>query len=527
MNRIRLMLPALLFGLAMYVPASLLAQPPVPAQEPLERQADVQGPAYSYGRAAVRIGQDYRLDPGDTVREATVIMGNAAIDGRVERDLVVILGKAQIGSTASIGGSVVVIGGSTSVLAGATIRRDLVVIGGAFDAPVGFAPGGEHVVIGSNVLGGTLDAVLPWITRGLLWGRPIVPGLPWVWCIVGLFFLVYLVLNLVFHGPVRVCALTLDEKPLTTFLAGLLVLLLTGPVILLLTLSVVGIAVVPLVSCAAFVALILGRVGVMRWIGMRVVGEDSEESRLQGMRSVVIGFAVVTVAYMVPVLGFATMAIVAVLGLGSATLSFMAGYRRENPLPPPAAPTEHPPTPVSLPGATPLYSSGGAMPLGPDVAADTLGSSSSLPMAAPGAPASTVMESGLALFPHATFLDRLAAFVLDVILVAIAGQMLWPLQRAVGRGADGLFLFLLAYHIGFWTWKSTTVGGIICRLRLTRVDAAPLRFVDALVRGLSSIFSLAVLGIGALWILRDPERQAWHDRIAGTYVVKVPRNWPI
>jgi uncharacterized RDD family membrane protein YckC len=47
------------------------------------------------------------------------------------------------------------------------------------------------------------------------------------------------------------------------------------------------------------------------------------------------------------------------------------------------------------------------------------------------------------------------------------------------------------------------------------------------VRGLASIFSLAVLGIGALWILKDPERQAWHDKIAGTYVVTVPRNWPL
>jgi uncharacterized RDD family membrane protein YckC len=51
--------------------------------------------------------------------------------------------------------------------------------------------------------------------------------------------------------------------------------------------------------------------------------------------------------------------------------------------------------------------------------------------------------------------------------------------------------------------------------------------VDALVRGLSGIFSLAVVGLGFLWILRDAERQAWHDKIAGTYVVKVPRNWPL
>jgi uncharacterized RDD family membrane protein YckC len=48
-----------------------------------------------------------------------------------------------------------------------------------------------------------------------------------------------------------------------------------------------------------------------------------------------------------------------------------------------------------------------------------------------------------------------------------------------------------------------------------------------LIRGLSGIFSIAVFGLGFLWVLRDPERQGWHDRIAGTYVVKVPRNYPL
>ena len=128
----------------------------------------------------------------------------------------------------------------------------------------------------------------------------------------------------------------------------------------------------------------------------------------------------------------------------------------------------------------------------------------------------------LTAFPHAGFRDRLTAFVLDIILVALVYEIL-----DVFRRDNTIFLFLLAYHIGFWAWKGATVGGIICQLRVVRVDGAPLRPADALVRGLSSIFSLAVLGIGCLWILRDPERQAWHDKIAGTYVVKVPRHWPL
>jgi uncharacterized RDD family membrane protein YckC len=85
-------------------------------------------------------------------------------------------------------------------------------------------------------------------------------------------------------------------------------------------------------------------------------------------------------------------------------------------------------------------------------------------------------------------------------------------------------LMLLAYHIAFWAWRGTTLGGIICSLRVIRTHGAELRFADALVRGLAGVFSLAALGIGCLWMLQDPERQTWHDKIAGTLVVKVPRE---
>ena len=127
---------------------------------------------------------------------------------------------------------------------------------------------------------------------------------------------------------------------------------------------------------------------------------------------------------------------------------------------------------------------------------------------------------GLAGYPRATFLDRLAAFVLDCILVAIANGML----ELDHRGDGFFFLLLLVYHIAFWAWKGTTLGGIICNLRVTRTDGAALRPVDSVVRGLSGIFSIAALGIGCLWMLQDPENQMWHDKIAGTLVVKVPRE---
>ena len=276
-------------------------------------------------REVVRIGQGFTLAAGDAVREVVVIFGDASIAGRVYGDMVVVFGDVQLSSTAIIDGDLVVVGGSGVVSSGAQVDGDLVIVGGRYDAPAEFSPGGEHVVIGTGALGGRLDAFVPWVTRGLLWGRPIVPDLGWVWAVVGLVFLVTLALNLVFDRPVRACAETLVEKPLTAFAVGLLVLLLAGPVCLLLAVSVVGLAVVPFVFCALLLAWIVGKVGVARGIGMTIVRQTSQESQTQALRSFVIGFAVICVAYMVPVLGFATWAMSGVFGLGAADA---CGHRR-------------------------------------------------------------------------------------------------------------------------------------------------------------------------------------------------------
>jgi uncharacterized RDD family membrane protein YckC len=274
----------------------------------------------------------------------------------------------------------------------------------------------------------------------------------------------------------------------------------------LLAVSVIGIAVVPLVLCALLVAWVIGKVAGARWIGMSVL-PLSRDRRPHTIAAFVLGFVLITVAYMVPLLGFVTWTMMGVFGLGASTLAFVAAYRRENP-----PPTSREAASVAFPSVV------------HHTAEEATVSSEAQSMAFEQHAGTVAVPtpSIVATLPHASFRDRVAAGVLDLILVVLVWQLL-----NLFRGERAFFLVLLAYHIGFWTWKGTTVGGIICQLRVVRVDGAPLRFVDALVRGLSAIFSIVVVGLGVLWILRDPERQAWHDKIAGTYVVKVPRNWPL
>jgi len=495
-------------------PAPRAAEPP--PGEPVPPTADPFIIEPRFRSQSLRIGQDFTLRTGDTIREVVVIAGTATIEGHVEGDVVVILGSANLASTALVDGDLVVVGGGATVATGAAVNRDVVIVGGMLDAPADFMPGGEHVVIGPSAIGGRFEAIVPWITRGLLWGRPIVPNLGWVWAVVGVIFLVYLVISLIFDQPVRACADKLAERPLSALMAGLLTLLLAGPVCFLLAVSIIGLAVVPFVLCAMFIAGLVGRIGVARWIGMRILRFE-DDGRVESIATFALGFAVITFAYLVPVLGFIVWLMVGVFGLGAATLAVGAAYRRENPRRVSAVRTPPPPPPSTF------------IQHGEQTSADPLpGATATADAHAPAVgtvpPATAMAASDLTSFPRAMFLERVGAFALDIALALFVSLFV---SAPFDDGPGMFFFLLLVYRIAFWAWKGTTVGGIICQLRVVRVDGAPLGFPDALVRGLASIFSFVALGLGCLWVLRDQERQAWHDKIAGTYVVKVPRNWPL
>jgi uncharacterized RDD family membrane protein YckC len=453
----------------------------------------------------VRVGLDYHLPAGTEVRDVVVVSGTVTLDGRVARDVYVWLGDLRLGPSAVVEGSVIVVAGDVIAAEGAVIRRDFAVIGGLVDAPQAFRPGHEHVLVGMPALGEGVRRVVPWIARGLLFARPIVPDLPWVWAVVGIFFLIGLAVNVFFDHAVRDAAQAVATRPFGVFLTGVLMLLVTVPILAIVAATVVGIVILPVVLCAGLVIWTIGKTGVARAFGRAMLPESDEESRLLSTRSYVLGFAAIVLAYMVPILGAITWSLVGVYGLGAATIALLAALRREYPPKPKrrdAVPVRPAPDEASVPLPTPP-------PAPLDAMREAEAPADDVSVAVPHA-------------PRAAFLDRAAAFALDCLLVAIANRLLdltWD---------EGMFfVLLLGYHIAFWTWQGTTLGGIITGIRVVRVNGEPLRPVDAVVRGLSSVFSFAALGIGCFWMLQDAERQTWHDKIAGTYVVKVPREFQL
>jgi uncharacterized RDD family membrane protein YckC len=60
-------------------------------------------------------------------------------------------------------------------------------------------------------------------------------------------------------------------------------------------------------------------------------------------------------------------------------------------------------------------------------------------------------------------------------------------------------------------------------LQFVNRDGSPLGLVASLLRFVGYLVSTLVLMLGFLWIIWDKDKQGWHDKIAGTLVVKTGR----
>ncbi len=72
----------------------------------------------------------------------------------------------------------------------------------------------------------------------------------------------------------------------------------------------------------------------------------------------------------------------------------------------------------------------------------------------------------------------------------------------------------------FKVWRRTTPGYWMLGLRIVPVYGADLTIAQLAFRVVSSVVSASVLGFGFLGMVFHRHKQAWHDTLAGTYVVR-------
>jgi uncharacterized RDD family membrane protein YckC len=456
---------------------------------------------------------------------AVAVLGNAYIDSKVDGDVVAVLGNVTLGPNAEVAGDVVAVLG--------TMERDPgAILHGSVQRILNFDAGGINGFAWLNT----------WINHCLLYGRPLalVHGLGWAWTLALSLLAFYVLLALMFRSGVEQCVRTLETEPGHTALAALIGILLTPVLVVLLCVTVIGIAAVPFVVGALFCISLFGKAVMLAWLGGRVLGRRPGPANHPAV-AVLIGGAVVLVLYVVPVVGFLVYKLLGFFGFGAVvyTLVLHARARRAAASPPPAAassafagasaadPSNSPTmagagwTARPAPAAGVEAAAAAAATPGSTAAAEPVPPAAAPP---PSAPAGAVPSGPLpphitAAMPRAGFWIRMAALLLDVLLVGFVMSLLHPF-------GNFHIMVLAIYGAVMWKLRGTTVGGIVCDLHVVRLDGRPLDWETAIVRALGCFLSLFVVFLGFIWIAFDANNQAWHDKIAGTVVVRAKRGVP-
>lgn len=486
------------------------------------------------GEAVVSVLGGSRVTGGH-VREAVVsVLGNTYVNGRVDGEVVAVLGNVELGPDADIGGEIVCVGGTVIRHADAQVH-----------GPV------NNVAIGVNF--GGFEWLHSWVRNCLVMGRPLAfaPNLMWAWWIAFGFLAMYFVIALVAPRGVEKCSQTLERSPGYSLLTALLITLLTPLAMVVLAITVVG---TPALLMALFAAGVFGKVVMLDWIGRRLAGLFGGRA-IAPAGAVLLGGVLVLLLYTIPIVGFVVAKLIAWIGLGVVAYTVIQAMNRPKAAATAAAAgaggsgtaggagigTANTSFGVAGNVAAPVASVGAVGPATPPVAPAGASAAAGAPMmsagfgseavppvtpgpvppvapppVAPVAAMSTPISA--AMLPRAGFWIRIAASMLDILIVAIAGNLIPDAWQ------PNLLLIFAAYCCVLWATKGTTVGGIICGLRVVRLDERPIDWPTALVRTLGGFLSLVAAGIGFIWVAFDDQKQSWHDKIAGTTIVHVPRG---
>jgi len=151
---------------------------------------------------------------------------------------------------------------------------------------------------------------------------------------------------------------------------------------------------------------------------------------------------------------------------------------------------------------------------------------------------SIILEDDAAYLPpepavtSAGFFRRFAAFAIDWLALSVIADIVGLAYR-YGSGSDPgmghlniaiiLSSALFIFYFTLLTWEGgQTLGKMVLGIRVQNIDGSAVGFWRSLIRTFGytvSIFFMTFLGF--LWALWDKKNQAWHDKIAGTVVVKV------
>jgi uncharacterized RDD family membrane protein YckC len=140
---------------------------------------------------------------------------------------------------------------------------------------------------------------------------------------------------------------------------------------------------------------------------------------------------------------------------------------------------------------------------------------------------------------YAGFWIRVGASLIDTILLliiimpilsSIYGENYWVSEDFIQGFWDFLFNYILPaiVVIIFWVYKSSTPGKMATRLIIVdaKTGGKP-STAQFIVRYLGYYVSIIPLFLGIIWVGIDKRKQGFHDKLAGTVVLRKIKPEPV
>ncbi len=266
-------------------------------------------------RQRFTLEKDVVVAAGEIQDNVFTLGGTVVVDGGVKQSVVAVGGTITISGEA---GDVVGIGARILLKGTAAIRGDVVALGGSLEKEAGATVGGDTIYFRASDINDKL------LKNGLLAGLVTSSFVPFFFVFKLITFCLWLLAGLlvagIFPRPVARAADTLRKSFWPIMGIGLLgIILFTTLVIFaaLLSLVLIGIPILIVLVWAGFVIKIFGRV-VLFYVFGDMLLKAFRARRVTTLGAVLLGVLTVSIAGMVPVLGFLFLVALNVAGWGVA-----------------------------------------------------------------------------------------------------------------------------------------------------------------------------------------------------------------
>lgn len=124
----------------------------------------------------------------------------------------------------------------------------------------------------------------------------------------------------------------------------------------------------------------------------------------------------------------------------------------------------------------------------------------------------------------AAFIDMIVMMiVLYVPLTFIYGEQYWSGDQLIYGFWDLMFGYVLPVIATIWFWLKFlgTPGKMALRLRVVSADTGQkMSLGQAIGRYFAYIVAFLPFCLGIIWVGIDKRKQGWHDKLAGTVVIR-------